>query len=399
MDYLFSDRLQGITGAATREILKMMTRPEIVSFAGGLPATECLPKAEILEIASEILLSDMAIPALQYGSTEGFKPYLEEVIKYVSEAGVKVDSFDEVLTLSGGQQGIDLMSKAFLNKGDAVLVEDPTYLAALQIFATYEAQIIGVKSNDDGLCLEDLTAKIKKHKPKFLYVVPTFSNPTGKTYSEAVRRGIAEITAQHSVMVLEDDPYSKLRFSGKNIPSLKSFDKAGNIVFVTSFSKILAPGLRIGAAAGHKDVIRKMAIGKQGADVSSAHLSQLIAARYLQKGLLNPNIQKSLPLYKERKDAMMTAIKKYMPAEYKHTDPDGGLFIWGRLDADIEVASIFPKAIERNVAFIQGTVFYAGGGHKNTLRLNYSNAPADRIETGIKSLGQVFKEELTVLKK
>jgi len=275
-----------------------------------------------------------------------------------------------------------------------VLVEDPTYLSALQIFATYEANVVGIKSNSDGLDLEDLTAKIKKYNPKFLYVVPTFSNPTGKTYSEKIRKGIAEITAKNGVMVLEDDPYSKLRFSGNEINALKTFDVGDNIVYITSFSKILSPGLRIGAAIGNKDVIRKMAIGKQGADVSSAHLSQLIVASYLKKGYLKPNINKSIPIYKERKDAMVSAIKKYMPTEYKYEDTDGGLFIWGQLDAEIDVARLIPKAVEKNVAFIQGTVFYAGGGHENTLRLNYSNAPVDRIETGIKALSEVFKEEL-----
>ncbi|MCL2555478.1 MAG: PLP-dependent aminotransferase family protein [Firmicutes bacterium] len=395
MQYQFSDKVKNITGSATREIFKLLVRPEIISFAGGLPATECLPKEDIAAITAEILSSNEAIGALQYGSTEGFKIYLEQVINFVLGTGVKVDSFDNILTLSGGQQGIDLMSKAFLNKGDTVLVEDPTYLAALQIFATYEANIVGIKSNKDGLDLDDLTQKIKKHKPKFLYVVPTFSNPTGKTYSEEIRRGIAKITLENNVMVLEDDPYSKLRFSGKEINALKTFEVADNIVYITSFSKILAPGLRIGAAIGNKDVIRKMAIGKQGADVSSAHLSQLITAKYLSKGLLVPNIEKSIPIYKQRKDAMIAAIEKHMPSEYKYENPDGGLFVWGKLDAKIDVATLLPKAVEKNVAFIQGTVFYAGGKNENTLRLNYSNASIDKIETGIKALSEVFKQELT----
>jgi 2-aminoadipate transaminase len=286
-----------------------------------------------------------------------------------------------------------------LDKGDVVLVEDPTYLSVLQIFATYQAKPVGVKANDDGLDIEDLEQKIKKHKPKFLYVVPTFSNPTGKTYSAQNRKAIAELTAKHNVMVLEDDPYSKLRFKGEHIPALKTFDVAENVVYVTSFSKILAPGLRVGGAVGNKDVIRKMVIGKQGADVATAHFSQLITARYLQQNLLMPNIQKSLPIYRERLDAMLGAIKKYMPSEYKHTNPDGGLFIWGHLDAPVETAQIFPKAIERNVAYIQGNVFYADNSGKNTLRLNFSNATVERIELGIKTLGEVFKEEIARVKK
>ncbi|MCL2675511.1 MAG: PLP-dependent aminotransferase family protein [Firmicutes bacterium] len=393
MDYRFSERMGGMSGSATREIFKLLSRPEIISFAGGFPATQCLPIADVAQIIAEILSGDMGAPALQYGSTEGFNHFREELKRYVAGAGVIAETLDEIQVVSGGQQGIDLACKALLDKGDTVLVEDPTYLTALQIFASYQANIVGVKAGENGLDIEDLTVKIIKYKPKILYVVPTFSNPTGNTYSIENRKAIAEITYKNNVVVLEDDPYAKLRFEGEPLPALKTFDSGGNILYVTSFSKVLSPGLRVGAAVGTKELIRKLAICKQGVDVTTANISQLVVANYLKKGLLQPNIDKSLPIYRERKNAMIAAINAYMPCEYKHTDPHGGLFIWGSIKG-LDMATLMPKAIERNVAYIHGSVFHADGGGKDTFRLNFSNASLERIEIGIKALGGMFKEEL-----
>jgi len=226
--------------------------------------------------------------------------------------------------------------------------------------------------------------------------VPTFSNPTGKTYTIENRKQIAQVTADAGLVVIEDDPYSRLRFSGEAVPSLKSFDVGGNIVFLTSFSKVCSPGLRVGGAFGNKDIIRKLAIGKQGADVSTSNLSQLIVYEYLKRGLLKPNIEKSKPIYRERRDAMLTAIKNYMPEEYEYNVPDGGLFIWGKMNADINMVELLPKAIENNVAYIHGSVFYCDGGHLNTFRLNFSNADPEKIDRGIKALASTIK---TALKK
>ncbi len=392
MEFNFSERMNGLDGSATREIFKLLSRPEIVSFAGGLPANEYLPIKEVGEICAEILSSDKARAALQYGTTEGFLDFRQELIKYVAISGVEAKSVSETLVISGGQQAIDLMLKSFVNKGDYVLVEDPTYLAFLQILKSYQGNAVGVKANPDGLDLADLEEKIKKYKPKMLYVVTTFSNPTGKTYSAQNRKEIARITAKYGVMVLEDDPYSKLRFSGSPVPALKSFDTCGNIVYVTSFSKVLSPGLRCGVAVGDERVIRKMTICKQGTDLHTSNLSQAITHEYLKKGCLMPNIEKSLPVYRMRKAAMMDAIEKYMPAEFKHTDPDGGLFVWGEFDADIDTRVYFKQAIEQNVAYIQGAVFYANEEDgKRTLRLNFSNESPERIENGIKALGGLYK--------
>lgn len=399
MNYNYSDRMSKMNGSATREILKLLTRPEIISFAGGFPATQTLPQKDIQQIAQELLSEGKATKVLQYGKTEGFPELVEQIIDYVKSVDINDITAENVQIVSGGQQGIDLMSKVFLNAGDCVLVENPTYLTALQIFDSYQAKIVGVDADHDGLILEDLEAKIKKYNPKFLYCVPTFSNPTGKTYTMENRRKIAEITAKYGVMVLEDDPYGKLRLDGEAVPSMKSFDKAGNVVYVTSFSKVLSPGLRVGAAVGNAEVIRKIAIAKQGVDVTTSNLSQLICAEYLKRNLLSANIRNSLPIYRERRDAMIDAIKKYMPEEFKYVKPEGGLFIWGEFDAPINTVELAPEAIKHDVAYIQGQVFFADGSGLNTMRLNYSNSTVDRIDLGIHRLGDMFKAEIAKLKR
>lgn len=398
MEYNYSERMANLNGAATREILKLLTRPEIISFAGGFPATQCLPQKEVQQIAYELLAEGRATDALQYGTTEGFVPLRNQLIEYVKDTGIYNVELDQTLVLSGGQQGIDLMSKIFINPGDVVLVENPTYLTALQIFQSYQAKIVGVNSGKDGLDIEDLENKIIQYKPKMLYVVPTFSNPTGKVYSVANRKQIVSLTAKYNVMVLEDDPYSKLRFEGEPVPALKSFDAEGNVVYVTSFSKVLAPGLRVAVAIGSKEVIRKLTIGKQGVDVSTSNLSQLIVCEYLKRGYLFPNIEKSLPIYRERKNAMIDAINKYMPEEYKYVNAEGGLFIWGEFDAPINTVTLAVEAIKHDVAYIQGQVFYHDGGGLNTMRLNFSNATPERIDLGVHRLGDMFKAEIAKIK-
>ena len=395
MEFCFADRTANMNGTATREIFKLLSRPEIISFAGGLPATEALPVKELKEICGELLSASDAYKLLQYGTTEGYPPLADAVIQTVKEFGVCAER-ENVLVISGGQQGIDLMCKSFLNAGDTVLVENPTYLAALQIFNSYEAKAVGVRADAYGIDVADLEAKIKLHKPKFVYLVPTFSNPTGKTYSEKNRKEIAFVTAKYGIPVLEDDPYARLRFSGEKVNALYSFAQSDNVVYLASFSKILSPGLRVGGAVGNPDIIRKMAICKQGTDLHTSLLAQAIAAEYCRRGLLKRSVEDSLPLYASRKNAMMRGIEKYMPSEFVHTNPEGGLFVWGEFDGcDINTAELLHKAVERNVAYIQGSVFYADGSGKNTIRLNFSNASEEKIDEGMKALGKFLKEEIS----
>lgn len=394
----YSTRMNGLSGSATREILKLTALPDMISFAGGLPATQCLPVKEIREITADILSGAGATGTLQYGLSEGVPAFREQLKDFLSDVGIKVSSTDNLFVVSGGQQGIDLMCKVFLDKGDVVLVENPTYLAFLQIAATYEARVVGVESDKQGLVLSDLEEKIKKHKPKFIYVVPTFSNPTGRSYTAENRRGIAYLADKYGVMVLEDDPYSRLRFTGDFVPALKSYDISDKVVYVTSFSKILSPGLRVAVMTGGKEVIRKLVIAKQGTDLHTASLSQLIACEYLKRGYLKPDIEKSLPVYRTRKEAMTRALDEFMPEEFHRTDPEGGLFIWGEFSVPVDAGKCFDDAVKRNVAYVPGSVFYADGKGQNTLRLNYSNADEEKIRRGVKALGEMFKQKISEVK-
>ena len=397
MTYKYADRMANLNGTATREIFKLLGNPEIISFAGGNPAIECLPTARVKEITNDLCASPDFARVLQYGLTAGFPELRALLADYVKTVGINDAAVDNILVISGGQQGIDLVLKTFIDPGDVVLVEDPTYLAFLQIANSYEAVCQGVKANDDGLDLNDLEAKIKKYNPKVLYCVPTFSNPTGKTYSAENRRAIAEMTAKYGVVVIEDDPYSKLRFKGEYVPSMKSMDKAGNVIFISSFSKIISPGNRTAVACAAPELIRKMEICKQGTDLHTPNLSQMITYEYLKRGYLAPDLARSVKIYGEKKRLMSEAIAKYMPAEFECTDPDGGLFIWGKFPKGVDVVATFPEAIERKVAYIQGCVFFADGGGKNYIRLNYSFADAQQIDTGINRLGDLFKKKIAKL--
>ncbi|MDR3215989.1 MAG: PLP-dependent aminotransferase family protein [Clostridiaceae bacterium] len=395
MEYNFSDRLKTLEGNAIREIFSLLSRPGIISFAGGFPAKETLPVAEIGRITADLLENGGAQQLLQYGGTEGYSPLLESALEYARRTGIRETSVKNALIISGGQQGIDLVFKAFLNKGDAILVEDPTYLASLHILKTYEGRAYGVKSDDDGLNIEDLEKKIKAYKPKILYVVANFSNPTGKTLSLEKRKAIAALTAKYGVIVIEDDPYGELRFAGERLPSIKSMDADGNVVYVTSFSKTIAPGLRTGIAVADEQIIRKMTIGKQATDVHTSTLSQAIIDGYLRRGLLNPHLKEIIPVYKTRKDAMINAIRCYMPQEIAFTDPDGGLFLWGEFQNGFDVDGAFKEAVaETQTAYVSGRTFFASGDVTNTFRLNYSMSGVEQIDIGIKRLADFFKKKI-----
>ena len=393
MSLNFSARLENMAGTATREILKLTASSEIISFAGGLPANECLPMQEVSQIAQELMSGQDAKRILQYGTTQGMYSLRELCVDYVKSFGIDNASPDEILIVSGGQQGLDLACRAFLDKGDTILVEAPTYLAFLQIAAAYEVNIIGVNSVADGIDLDDLEDKIKKHSPKLVYLVPTFSNPTGKTYPLQKRKLIAEMTQKYNVIVLEDDPYSKLRFAGEEVPSIKGVG-GDNVIFVTSFSKIISPGLRIGLCVASEPIIKQMEKCKQGTDVHTSHLSQAIVKEFLKRDLIKKQIEKAKPIYKTKKELMEQALAKYMPQKFNYTKPEGGMFVWGEFLADVNTQSLFPKAIEKKVAYVYGNVFYPQNSGHNTLRLNFSNATPEQIETGIKALGELFKDEI-----
>lgn len=394
MDYCFSDRLKNLEGNAIREIFKLLANPDVISFAGGFPARETLPVREIDDIARKVLETKGA-EILQYGGTEGYAPMLEAAAEYVRREGIFADK-SETLIISGGQQGIDLTFKAFINKGDRVLVENPTYLAALHILKTYEGEAVGVDSDDDGVNIVDLAKKIVTYSPKILYLVPNFGNPTGKTLPIEKRKAVYELCLKHGVMILEDNPYGEIRFEGERVPSIKSLDREGIVIYVTSFSKVIAPGLRTGIAVADKTVIRKLTIGKQASDVHTSALSQAIIAEYLNEGRLEPHLAEIIPIYKAKKEAMHSAILKYMPKGIRFTNPQGGLFIFAEFERkSIDTDKIFTEVVNAtNCAYVSGSAFYADGNRHNAFRLNYSNASAEQIDKGIKALGGYFTKLL-----
>jgi 2-aminoadipate transaminase len=394
MNYVFSDRLKNLSGNAIREIFKLVSAGDVISFAGGLPATQCLPVDLVNKFAAEILSGDKASSVLQYGATEGYMPLRTKMTDYIKRTGISGISEENILIISGGQQGIDLTFKAFLNKGDNILVENPTYLAVLHIAKTYEANALGLKTEEDGVDLNDLEQNIKKYNPKIFYIVPNFQNPTGKTLSLIKRKKIAEICARYNVIVIEDDPYRELRYSGEPLPSIKSFDKQGCVVYVTSFSKVISPALRTGAAIANENIIRKLTIGKQAVDVHTVTLSQAIAHRFICDDTLDNWVKSSIPLYKSKRDAMIKALDQFMPKSFKHTIPEGGLFIWGEFapESGINASKEFLRALENKVAYVSGNDFFADGSGSNCMRLNFSNATEENIYTGVERLGKIFNK-------
>ena len=391
MEYQFSDRVKNLTGNAIREIFKLVSQPDVISFAGGLPATECLPADEIKQLSKECIEED-PVGVLQYGATEGYLPLRNTMLEFIKRSGIENQKIDNTLIISGGQQGIDLFVKCFLNKGEVLLVQTPTYLAVLHISKTYEVKTVGVGTNDEGLDLIDLENKIKEYNPKAVYLVPNFSNPTGKTLSVETRKKALEICEKYGVLIVEDDPYRELRYSGENLPSIKSFDKNGNVIYICSMSKTIAPALRVGVAVAPEEIIRKMTIGKQATDVHTNSLAQAIVSKYILKGMVDPQLKKAIPIYREKRDAMLAAIEKYMPKTFKYTHPDGGLFIWGEFTDGTNAAEKFKEALAVKVAYVCGKDFFADGKGENCIRLNFSNATIEQIETGIKRLGAVFSK-------
>ena len=382
----FAKRLQNMGGNAIRELLKVTQRPDIISFAGGNPAPDTFPAKQLGEIAQEVLARDRNI--LQYGTTEGYAPLREFVAGWVGDIGIDASPSDVLIT-SGSQQGIDLLGKAMLNPGDKVVLEDPTYLAALQIFRTYEGTFITVPSDANGVLLEELEEAISREKPSLVYLVPTFQNPTGITLSLERRKKLAEIVARYSVITIEDDPYGRLRYSGEALPAIKSFDHNGEIVYLGSFSKLVSPGLRVGFAIASPALLQKMVIGKQSTDVHTSNLSQVMVYEFCKRGLLAPHLEESRAKY-ARKLEIMTEQLSLFPDNIKWTSPEGGLFIWGELPETMDATKLFSAALEEKVAFVPGTSFFAGGGHTNTIRLNFSNASEDMIREGMQRLARVY---------
>ena len=382
----FASRFDQVTGSAIREIFKVIAQPGMISFAGGNPSPDALPDALVSELSSFVLEKD-GKNILQYGATEGYRPFVESLKGYVeSMLGVSVPA---VLPVTGSTQAMDLLCKALIDPGDTVLVENPSFLGNLQCLKLYQANLVPVESDDQGLLPDDLEKKIRQYHPKLLYTIPTFQNPTGKSLPEDRRKAVAVLANQYGMVVAEDDPYRDLRYRGQAARSIKSFDENGWVMFLGSFSKIISPGLRVGYIAGDSAIIRKCTIGKQSTDVHTSNLNQAVVDQFLRRDLLPDHIRKICALYGEKMDRMLSCLASF-PGGVRYTRPEGGLFIWVELREDADAVQLLSKAVERKVAFVPGTYFCTGGGHLNTLRLNFSNSSLDQIDSGMNALKEII---------
>lgn len=385
----FAHRFDNVSGSAIREIFKVIAQPGVISFAGGNPSPDALPDALVREISSEVL-QENGKTILQYGATEGYAPFLESLKEYVQAA--LETNVQAVLPVTGSTQAMDLLCKAILDPGDVVLVENPSFLGNLQCLKLYQARLVPLESDEDGIILEDLEEKIRTLHPKLLYTIPTFQNPTGKSLPEDRRKAIAELANQYGMIVAEDDPYRDLRYSGTAARSIKYYDRNGWVVFFGSFSKIISPGLRVGFMAGDPSIIRKCTIGKQSTDVHTSNLNQAIIDQFLRRGLLPEHIRSICEGYGRKMNRMLQWLGEY-PDGIRYTQPQGGLFIWVDLPSGMDAVRMLPKAVEKKVAFVPGTYFCVDGDHLNTIRLNFSNSTLEQIDKGMDILKELIISE------
>jgi len=387
MKDLFADRMSKVPRSFVREILKVTENPDIISFAGGLPNPISFPHKEIREAAT-VLLKDSSDEALQYSSTEGYKPLRNYIADRYSGAGLNVEP-DNILMINGSQQGLDLIGKVFLNRGDVMLIERPTYLAAIQAFGLYEPKFVSVPLLDDGVDLKVLKNRLNSLNPKLFYSIPNFQNPTGITYSLKKREKIGEIFNHINTVFVEDNPYGEIRFIGKDLPPVKSYLE--NSVLLGSFSKIVSPGIRLGWIVANNEIMKHLVTAKQASDLHSNFLTQMIVHRYLTGYDVDKHLKMIRKMYRIQRDCMVTMIKKYFPSDVKYTEPEGGMFLWVTLPDEMSSMELFETAIDENVAFVPGEAFYSDDPEKNTLRLNFSNSDEKKIEEGIKRLGNAIK--------
>lgn len=392
MQFNISDRMKELRGSAIREMFKAMSDPQMISLAGGNPAAELFPKDEMARIAKEILENN-PVAALQYGISEGNVQLREKIIEIIKERENINCNLDEITIVSGGQQAIEICAKLFLNEGDCVIAEEPSFVGALNAFRSYGAVIKGVKVDDDGMDIDALEKAIAENKNvKLIYTIPNFQNPSGITMSIEKRKRLLDIAVKNNIFVIEDNPYGELTFTGEKLPTIKSMDTEGAVLYCGSFSKILAPGLRLGFLIAAKNVTEKIVLGKQVSDVHTSLLPQLIALEYLKKYDLGEHIEKLRALYKKKCGVMLDAIEKYLPEEVKHTTPEGGLFVWCSMEG-IDALKIKDECMKKKVLIVPGNSFAADQSKVSCgFRLNFSSTPDDIMVEGIKRLGEALKK-------
>lgn len=389
----FAKRFDGVSGSAIRDIFKLLNRPGIISFAGGNPAESALEDTLMADIARDVLLAH-GKRLLQYGATEGWQPLRAQIAAFLrTDIGISVEE-NELLPTTGSTQAVDLVLKALVDEGDTVLVEGPSFLGSLQAMKLYRAKLEPVPMDDEGIIPDALEEAAKRHKPKLLYVVPNFQNPTGVTLSLERRKAVVALAEKYNFLIAEDDPYRGLRYHGEALPSLFSLDTNGRVIYLTSFSKLISPGLRVGAVVTrNQQLLRKLTIGKQSTDCLTPNLTQAMVAEYLARGLLPKHVTGICGRYRRQMTHMMDALSDF-PEGVKASRPDGGLFVWVELPEALNATSMLEKAVARGVAYVPGTHFFADGGHHHTMRLNFSGSEVADIDRGMKIVKDCIVEEM-----
>lgn len=404
-DNRFAQRTQLMKGSAIRELLKFVEDPEVISFAGGMPAPDAFPIKEFTDACNRVLKTQSS-QALQYGSTDGYLPLREMIAQQSKRYGIEVTP-ENILITSGSQQALDLLGKIFINPGDHIVVENPTYVGALQALNAYGAEYIPVPTDEEGMVTSELEKSLRS-SPKFIYVLPNFQNPTGVTLSFERRLQLIELSEKYGVPIIEDDPYGQLRFEGDNLPPIEVLDSqtraqggcySGNVIYTSTFSKTLSPGIRLAWVIAPPEVIHKLVLAKQGTDLHTATFNQMIAYEVGKNGFINEHVKYIRKIYKERRDIMLDTLEEHMPEGVKWTHPEGGLFLWMTLPECIDSRELLTEALKFKVAFVPGCSFFADGSHPNTMRLNFSYASPDLINEGIGRLAKAIKQFIAKDKK
>lgn len=390
----FASRMELLKGSAIRELLALTAKPEIISFAGGMPAPELFP-VEQMEKAANAVMEEMGQAAMQYSSTEGYVPLRQQIVDRMAAKNNIHTKVDNILVTSGSQQGLDYSGRVFLDKDDIVLIESPSYLGALNAFKTCEPRFIEVPTDDGGMIMEELEKILEKEdRVKMIYVIPDFQNPSSRTWSLERRQKFMEIINKYEIPVIEDNPYGELRFEGEAQPALKSLDTKGLVVYLGTFSKILAPGYRLGWVCADGEILDKYNFMAQAAALQASTISQMETAKWIEMYDLDAHVAKLVEVYGKRRDLMYNTMKEEFPPEVKFAKPTGGLFLWVELPEYMDAAVLAKEALKENVAYVPGEGFYPDGNTKNTFRMNYSNMPDDKIVEGVKRLAKVIKANM-----
>ena len=390
----FSSRMSQLKGSAIRELLALANKPEVLSFAGGMPAPELFPVDKI-KAATDAVLDEQGKIALQYSSTNGFEHFRQQIAdRMEAKLNIKT-SADNILVTSGSQQGLDYSARVFCDKGDVVIIESPSYLGALNAFKACEPNFVAIPTDGDGMIMEELEKVLATtENVKMIYVIPDFQNPSGRTWPLERRKQFMDIINKYEIPVVEDNPYGELRFEGEYLPALKSMDTKGLVVFLGTFSKILAPGYRLGWVCADDEILAKYNFMEQAASLQASTIGQMETSKWIDMFDLDAHVNTIRECYKKRRAVMLDTLAKELPAPCTFTRPDGGLFAWVVLPDYMDAKELQMKCLEKKVAFVPGGSFFPNGGHENTLRLNYSCMPEEKIVQGITALCQTIKENL-----